>query len=155
MPRSLHEMVVVSDVPARLGLKAGALAWLSMARAFRITRPGQSRQWRLALAWLWLKPRPMYGKWGILYIIVPLYTWNDTHSPYCYLKPTGLTKKRSRSCKSTNRTTRRVQTFQYPIPCHTHLHLKTEPPSLPLQLHHPPRSHLLPPQFHIRHTHLQ
>jgi ABC-type branched-subunit amino acid transport system ATPase component len=33
-----------SDVPARLGLKATALAWLSMAQAFRISRPGQSHQ---------------------------------------------------------------------------------------------------------------
>jgi hypothetical protein len=33
-----------SDVPAQLGLKAMALAWLSMARAFKICRPGQSRQ---------------------------------------------------------------------------------------------------------------
>ena len=33
-----------SDVPARLGLKAAALAWLSTAQAFTILRPGQSRQ---------------------------------------------------------------------------------------------------------------
>jgi hypothetical protein len=36
--------IIGSDVPARLGLKAVALAWLSMAQAFRIARPGQSRQ---------------------------------------------------------------------------------------------------------------
>jgi hypothetical protein len=33
-----------SDVPAQLGLKAAALARLSTALAFRIFRPGQSRQ---------------------------------------------------------------------------------------------------------------
>jgi hypothetical protein len=33
-----------SDVPARLGLKAVALAWLLTALAFRIFRLGQSRQ---------------------------------------------------------------------------------------------------------------
>src|ERR1700736_6142063 len=57
-----------SDVPARLGLKAMALAWLSTAQAFTILRPGQSRQSWLALAWPWPEPRPEYGKCKILYI---------------------------------------------------------------------------------------
>jgi hypothetical protein len=48
-----------SDVPARLGLKAAALAWLSTAPAFEICRPGQSCQRRLALARLWPEPRPV------------------------------------------------------------------------------------------------
>ena len=37
-------LTVTSDVPARLGLKAMALAWLFMALAFKILRPGQSHQ---------------------------------------------------------------------------------------------------------------
>ena len=36
--------VAVSDVPAQLGLKAMALAWLPAALAFKIFRPGQSHQ---------------------------------------------------------------------------------------------------------------
>jgi hypothetical protein len=50
---------MISDVPARLGLKAAALAWLLAAQAFETCRPGQSRQIRLALARLWLEPRPV------------------------------------------------------------------------------------------------
>jgi hypothetical protein len=38
------ENVLYSDVPARLGLKAAALAWLLTAQAFKICKPGQSRQ---------------------------------------------------------------------------------------------------------------
>src|SRR6267154_6880958 len=56
-----------SDVPARLGLKAAALAWLSTAQAFEICRPGQSRQLRLALARLWPKPRPVEVKCKYIY----------------------------------------------------------------------------------------
>ena len=52
-------MFVGSDVPARLGLTAAALAWLSTAQAFEIHKPGQSRQLRLAWARLWPKPRPV------------------------------------------------------------------------------------------------
>ena len=37
-------LAIHSDVPARLGLKAAALAWLLTAWAFRNCRPGQSRQ---------------------------------------------------------------------------------------------------------------
>jgi hypothetical protein len=37
-------IVLNSDVLARLGLKATALAWLSMAWAFKICRLGQSHQ---------------------------------------------------------------------------------------------------------------
>jgi hypothetical protein len=51
--------VEVSDVPARLGLKAAALARLLTAQAFETCRPGQSRQIRLALARLWPEPRPV------------------------------------------------------------------------------------------------
>ena len=36
--------VAISDVSAQLGLKATALAWLLAASAFKIFRPGQSRQ---------------------------------------------------------------------------------------------------------------
>jgi hypothetical protein len=36
--------MLISDVPARLGLKAAALAWLLTALAFKIWRLGQSRQ---------------------------------------------------------------------------------------------------------------
>jgi hypothetical protein len=39
-----HYPFLPSDVPARLGLKAAALARLSTALAFRIFKPGQSRQ---------------------------------------------------------------------------------------------------------------
>ena len=49
--RNLSYLYFTSDVPARLGLKATALAWLPAARAFEICRPGQSRQTRPALAW--------------------------------------------------------------------------------------------------------
>ena len=39
-----------SDVPARLGLKATALAWLSAASAFKIFRPSMTAQIWLGLA---------------------------------------------------------------------------------------------------------
>jgi len=45
-------------VPAWLGLKAAALAWLLMAWAFKIWRLGQSRQQQPALAWLWPELQP-------------------------------------------------------------------------------------------------
>jgi hypothetical protein len=46
-----------SAVPARLGLKAAALAWLSAALAFETHRPG--REWRLRLGYglAWPGPR--------------------------------------------------------------------------------------------------
>jgi hypothetical protein len=47
-----------SDVPARLGLKAAALAWLLTAQAFETCRPGQSRQTRR------LGFSPSHGPWG-------------------------------------------------------------------------------------------
>ena len=56
-------LTVTSDVPAWLGLKAMALAWLFMALAFKILRPGQSHQWRLASARLWPKPWLKYKKY--------------------------------------------------------------------------------------------
>ena len=37
-------LVVLSDVPAQLDLKATALVRFSMAQAFKIHRPGQSHQ---------------------------------------------------------------------------------------------------------------
>jgi hypothetical protein len=51
-PRPAHPNI--SDVPARLGLKAGALAWPETALAFKIVKPsrepkpGQSRGLALA-----------------------------------------------------------------------------------------------------------
>src|SRR5260370_22648369 len=39
--------LLISVLPARLGLKAAALAWLEAALAFRNPRPGQSRRSRL------------------------------------------------------------------------------------------------------------
>jgi hypothetical protein len=42
--KSEIEPASISDVQARLGLKAAALAWLLTAQAFEICRPGQSRQ---------------------------------------------------------------------------------------------------------------
>ena len=60
--------VAISVVPARLGLKAPALAWPEPALAFSNPRPSQSRQTRLGsgLAWprLWL-----------LYIIYVIYIY--------------------------------------------------------------------------------
>jgi hypothetical protein len=44
MGSSVEVVVTSSDVPTRLGLKATALAWLLTAWAFKIWRPGQSRQ---------------------------------------------------------------------------------------------------------------
>jgi hypothetical protein len=41
----------------RLGLKAPALARLSLAWALQNHRPGQKPKVGLGLAWLWLKPR--------------------------------------------------------------------------------------------------
>jgi len=70
--------VYISDVPARLGLKATALAWLSTARAFKIHRPGQSRQTRLALAWLWPEPRPVVVKYAVKW----MYSAHRSARPY-------------------------------------------------------------------------
>jgi hypothetical protein len=39
-----RSLVALSDVPAWLGLKAAAWAWLQAAWAFRICKPGPSRQ---------------------------------------------------------------------------------------------------------------
>ena len=78
----IAQFVKSSDVPARLGLKAAALAWLSTAPAFEICRPGQSRQWRPALAWLWPEPRPggkIHHKSNILN------TW-EVHSPATWIE---------------------------------------------------------------------
>jgi hypothetical protein len=55
-----------SDVLARLGLKAAALAWLLTAQAVRNVRVGQSREWWLALAWLRPKPWPVRVKCAII-----------------------------------------------------------------------------------------
>jgi hypothetical protein len=46
-----------SAVPARLGLKAPALAWPKTALAFAIHRPGQSRQLGLGPGLAWPGPR--------------------------------------------------------------------------------------------------
>ena len=66
--QKLMHIGVTSGVPARRGLKATG-AWLSMARAFKICKPSQSRQWRLALAQLWLEPWPV----GVKCIINQIY----------------------------------------------------------------------------------
>jgi hypothetical protein len=49
-----------SAVPARLGLKAPALAWPEAALAFSNVRPGQSRQPRLGLGLARPRPRLFY-----------------------------------------------------------------------------------------------
>jgi len=46
-----------SAVPARLGLKAPALAWPEPALAFSNPRPSQSRQTRLGPGLAWPRPR--------------------------------------------------------------------------------------------------
>jgi hypothetical protein len=51
-----------SAVPARLGLKAAALAWLEAALAFWNLRPGQSHQPRLGPGLAWPRPRLLYVK---------------------------------------------------------------------------------------------
>ena len=52
--------VAYSDVPARLGLKAPALAWPEVALACSDTRPGQSRHSGLGLGLAWPRPRLVY-----------------------------------------------------------------------------------------------
>jgi len=46
---------MTSDVPARLGLKAGALAWPGAALAFEIFRPSRGQSQAKARAWLGLE----------------------------------------------------------------------------------------------------
>jgi hypothetical protein len=55
-------LVVVSGVPARLGLKAPALAWPEAALAFSNLRPSQSRQTGLGPGLAWPRPRLLYGR---------------------------------------------------------------------------------------------
>ena len=50
-------VVVGSDVPAWLGLKARALAWLRRPVAWQIPSQGRGPRPWLGLAWLWLRPR--------------------------------------------------------------------------------------------------
>ena len=50
----IDRLCTYSDVPARLGLKAPALAWPEAALAFSNAGPGQSRTHGLAPAWLGL-----------------------------------------------------------------------------------------------------
>jgi len=52
----------ISGVPARLGLKAPALAWPEAALASSNLRPGQSRHSRLGPGLAWLRPRLLYVK---------------------------------------------------------------------------------------------
>jgi hypothetical protein len=47
---------------ARLGLKAPALAWLHLALASQISKPGQKPKVGLGLAWLWPKPQLLVQK---------------------------------------------------------------------------------------------
>jgi hypothetical protein len=49
------------DVPARLGLKALALAWPEVALAFSNPRPSQSRQTGFGPGLAWLRPWLLYG----------------------------------------------------------------------------------------------
>ena len=61
----LHQVVyctMSSDVPARLGLKAAALARPEPAPAFSKAGPGQSRQTRLGPGPARLKPRLLADK---------------------------------------------------------------------------------------------
>jgi hypothetical protein len=53
---------IVSDVPARLGLKAPALAWPEAALAFKNPRPGQSRQPGLGSGLARPRPRLLYAE---------------------------------------------------------------------------------------------
>ena len=68
-PVTLKQWAKISDVPAWLGLKATALAWLLTAWAFKTCRLGQSCQWWLALARLWPEPRPT----GVKFITNQIY----------------------------------------------------------------------------------
>ena len=52
----------LSAVPARLGLKAAALAWLETALAFSTHRPGQSRQPGPGLGLARPRPQLLYVK---------------------------------------------------------------------------------------------
>jgi len=60
-----------SDVPAWLGLKARALAWLRWPVAWQIPSQGRGPRPWLGLAWLWLRPRlrAIYIKNNYIYII--------------------------------------------------------------------------------------
>ena len=58
----LASIVLTSAVPARLGLKALALAWPEVALASSNTRPGQSIKHGLALAW------PGLGQGFLVYV---------------------------------------------------------------------------------------
>lgn len=60
-PEMKNERLQASDLTARLWPEAGGLAWLRKALAHRNREPGQGRQPRLALAWLWPEPRPEAG----------------------------------------------------------------------------------------------
>ena len=53
---------LVSAVPARLRLKAPALAWPEAASAFSNPRPGQSRETWLGSGLAWPRPRLLYVK---------------------------------------------------------------------------------------------
>jgi hypothetical protein len=63
-PSYVHEQAssACSAVPARLGLKAPALAWPEAASAFSNPRPGQSREPRLGSGLARPRPRLLYVK---------------------------------------------------------------------------------------------
>ena len=64
----LHDLLLSNSVvPARLGLKAPALAWPEPALAFSNPRPSQNRQTRLGSGLAWPRPR--------LYIVCMLYIY--------------------------------------------------------------------------------
>jgi hypothetical protein len=54
---SLFQYISNSAVPARLGLKAAALAWLLAAPAFQKFRPSQGSRLRLGFGLAWPEPR--------------------------------------------------------------------------------------------------
>ena len=64
---------VISVVPARLGLKATALAWPELALAFSKPRPSQSRQTGLGPGLAWPRPRLLYGRIFFTYIVSKSY----------------------------------------------------------------------------------
>ena len=57
-----------SAVPAQLGLKATALAWLEVALAFSTHRPGQSHQPGPGSGLAWPRPWLLYVKCSIFFL---------------------------------------------------------------------------------------
>ena len=68
-----------SAVPARLGLKAAALAWPKAALASSIHGPSQSRQPGLGLGLARLRPRLLYAKYVIFCLQSVVYPQHVGH----------------------------------------------------------------------------